>query len=115
MTPAALGALAAAATSLELWIALRALGGDTAAQQAFPYSSAAFGMAWVAAFRFAEPAFSGRMLRAFSFWIGRISYSAYLFHIIVVILLKPRIDAWPIPAQLAVYLAIVCAFSTLFW
>jgi peptidoglycan/LPS O-acetylase OafA/YrhL len=112
---AALAGIAVAATALELWIAFAALTGTHAAQQAFPYSSALFGMAWVVAFRFAEPIFAGRAVRALSFWLGRISYSAYLFHIIAVMLLKPRIDGWPIAAQLAVYLAIVCSFSTLFW
>ena len=112
---AGLGALVVAATALEFWIAVRALTGAHAAQQTFPYSSALFGMAWVAAFWFADPWVGGKAVRALSFWLGRISYSAYLFHIIVVILLKPRIEAWPIAAQLAVYLAIVCSFSTLFW
>ena len=55
------------------------------------------------------------MVRAVSLYLGRISYSAYLFHIIIVMALKPTIAGWPLIAQLALYLAIVCAFSTLFW
>ena len=115
----ALGALscfAVGATALELFIAVHATKGSVLAQQVFPYSSALFGMAWVAFFRAADPAFQRRpRLAAFSFTIGRISYSAYLFHLILIMALKPRIGAWPLPAQLAVYLAGVVAFSLLFW
>src|SRR5271165_1488429 len=111
----ALAALFAGAAAAELWVAGLAVGGGVAAQQAFPYSSALFGMAGVAFFLQADEAFRGRLISAFSFWLGRISYSAYLFHILVVMALKPRIADWPIALQLALYLAIVAAFSTLFW
>src|SRR5271165_3573332 len=111
----ALAALFAGAAAAELWVAGLAVGGGVGAQQAFPYSSALFGMAGVAFFLQADEAFRGRLISAFSFWLGRISYSAYLFHILVVMALKPRIADWPIALQLALYLAIVAAFSTLFW
>ncbi len=112
---AALGALAAAATALELWIALKGVEGSAGAQAVFPYASAAFGMSMVGFFREANPIFMRPRLAAVSFTLGRISYSAYLFHIILVMALKPRIAGWPLIAQLAVYLAIVWAFSTIFW
>jgi len=111
----ALVALVAAATAAELSVAGLAVGGSVAAQQVFPYSSALFGMAGVGLFRQADEAFRGRLVSAFSFWLGRISYSAYLFHILVVMALKPRIADWPIGLQLALYLAIVSTLSTLFW
>jgi peptidoglycan/LPS O-acetylase OafA/YrhL/lysophospholipase L1-like esterase len=103
------------AAALELWVSRLAVGGSVAAQQAFVYTSALFGMAGVGFFRQADEAFRGRLIAAFSFWLGRVSYSAYLFHILVVMALKPRIGDWPIVAQLALYLAIVASFSTLFW
>ncbi len=112
---AALAALVTAATAAEISVAWLAVGGSFAAQQAFPYSSALFGMAGVGFFRQADEAFRGRIVSAFSFWLGRISYSAYLFHIVVVMALKPRIAGWPIALQIALYLAIVSALSTLFW
>ena len=84
-------------TALELVIAVIAVKGGVGAQRAFPYSSALFGMAWVWFFREAEPVFRSSWLRSFSFTIGRISYSAYLFHIILVMALKPRIATWPHP------------------
>ena len=112
---AALGLAALALTALELFIAAIAVKGGIGAQRAFPYSSALFGMSWVWFFREAEPVFRPSWLRSFSFTIGRISYSAYLFHIILVMALKPRIATWPLPAQLALYLAILFAFGLVFW
>jgi peptidoglycan/LPS O-acetylase OafA/YrhL/lysophospholipase L1-like esterase len=112
---AALAVALIAAAAAELWVSRLAVGGSVAAQQAFPYSSALFGMAGVGFFRQADEAFRGRVVAAFSFWLGRISYSAYLFHILVVMALKPRIGDWPIVVQLALYLAIIAGFSTLFW
>jgi peptidoglycan/LPS O-acetylase OafA/YrhL/lysophospholipase L1-like esterase len=112
---AALGALLVISAGLELWIARFAVGGDASAQQAFPFSSALFGMAAVGFFQKGESAFWRPSVRATSFYLGRISYSAYLFHLPIVMALKPRIGDWPILAQLALYLTVVCAFSTLFW
>ena len=111
----ALAALLAAAAALELRLAVLALDGSAAAREAFPYSSALFGMMLVGAFALADGAFRGRVAREFSFYIGRISYSVYLFHIIVVMALKPRIAPWPLAAQFAVYGLVLCSFSTLFW
>ena len=53
--------------------------------------------------------------RRSSFFLGHISYSVYLFHIVIVMALKPLIGGWPLGAQFALYLASVFAFSTLFW
>ncbi len=114
-TFAALAAALGLATALEFGVALGALGGNAVAQQAFPYASALFGVSAVGLFREADPLFKGRVVSAVSFWLGRISYSAYLFHIVIVMALKPRIADWPLLAQLALYVALLCAFSTIFW
>lgn len=103
------------ATALELLVAVRATNGSFVAQTCFPYSSALFGIALIMLLRVAEPVFVRPRLAAFSFTIGRISYSAYLFHLILIMALKPRIGTWPILAQLALYLASIVAFSLLFW
>ncbi len=112
---AALGALLVVATAVEFSVAMLAIGGGGLAQQAFPYSSAVFGMAAVGLFRESDQLFKWRVVSAASFTLGRISYSAYLFHIVIVMTLKPKIADWPLIAQLAVYVAVICAFSTLFW
>ena len=113
---AAIACVAIAATAVEFWIAAHATEGIALAQQAFPYSSALFGMAWVAFFRAADPFFQRTpWLAAFSFTIGRISYSAYLFHLTLIMALKPGTGTWPIAAQIAVYLAGIVVFSLIFW
>ena len=72
-------------------------------------------MTLVGVFALADRAFRGRIVREFSFFIGRISYSVYLFHIIVVMTLKPKIASWPLAAQLALYCFLICSFSAIFW
>jgi len=111
----ALGAAFAAVAAVEFRVAMLALEGARLAQQAFPYASALFGVATVAFFREADGLFKAPWTAALSFYLGRISYSAYLFHIVIVMALKPLITGWPIAAQLALYLATICAFSSVFW
>ncbi len=112
---AALGATLCLMTALEFGVATAALRGSAAAEQAFPYSSALFGMVAVGFFREADPLFEGRLASAIGFFLGRISYSAYLFHLVIVMALKPRIADWPLLAQLALYVALIAALSTVFW
>ena len=103
------------AAALEFGVAMLALEGAALAQQIFPYASALFGVAAVGFFREADGLFRGPRIAALSFYLGRISYSAYLFHIVIVMALKPLVGGWPLLAQLALYVAAICAFSTLFW
>jgi peptidoglycan/LPS O-acetylase OafA/YrhL/lysophospholipase L1-like esterase len=111
----ALGAAFAATAALELRVAMFALGGVRVAQQVFPYASGLFGVAAVIFFREAERLVQGPRVAAVGFFLGRISYSAYLFHIVIVMALKPLAGGLPLPAQLALYVAVICVFSTLFW
>ncbi len=110
-----LGVVLIAATTLEFGVSIHAIGGSACAREFFPYSSALFGMATVGFFREADGLFRGRFASAVGFWLGRVSYSAYLFHLAVAMALKPLIAHWPLDAQLALYLAIVCALSTAYW
>ncbi len=112
---AALALAFAAAAALEFRVATLALEGVRVAHQAFPYASALFGLAAVVAFREADGLFRGPRIAALSFYLGRISYSAYLFHIVIVMALKPLIGAWPLALQLVLYVAAISAFSTVFW
>ncbi len=105
----------AAAAVLEFRVAMFALEGARIAQQLFPYTSALFGIAAVGFFREADGLFKGPRIAAFSFYLGRISYSAYLFHIVIVMALKPVVADLPLAIQLALYVSTICAFSTLFW
>lgn len=100
---------------IELAVAIFAVSGERLAQQAFPYVSAAFGMMLVGVLWRAEGLFRSRAVRGASFFLGRISYSAYLFHLIIIMALKPRLAAAPLAVQLAIYVLAILAFSTLFF
>ncbi len=111
----ALGAALVLAAALEYGAAMLALEGVRSAQLAFPWASALFGVAAVGFFREAGGLLEGPRLAALGFYFGRISYSAYLFHIALAMALKPLIGGWPLGVQLALYVAAICAVSTLFW
>ena len=111
---ALLGALAVAIPA-ELAVAVLAVEGAPLAQRAFPYTSAAFGMILVGGLWRAEGLFRNRAVRAASFFLGRISYSAYLFHLIIIMALKPRLASAPLALQLTIYVVAILAFSTVFF
>ena len=111
----ALVVLLALLVPAEIGVAIFAIGGDVSAQQAFPYVSAAFGMACLGVFHQADNAFRGRFVRGASFYLGRISYSVYLFHLMIVMALKPRIASAPLILQLAIYVVLILALSTIFF
>jgi peptidoglycan/LPS O-acetylase OafA/YrhL len=112
---ASLVALLALFVPAELSVAILAVGGNPSAQQAFPYVSAAFGMVCVGVFHQADAAFRGRLVRGASFYLGRISYSVYLFHLMIVMALKPMIATAPLVLQLAIYVALILSLSTIFF
>jgi peptidoglycan/LPS O-acetylase OafA/YrhL len=111
----ALLALLALSIPAEVGVAMVAVSGDTSAQQAFPFVSAVFGMVCVGVFRLLEDGFRGRFVRSASFYLGRISYSVYLFHLTIVMALKPRIVSAPLVLQLAIYVALMLTLSTIFF
>jgi peptidoglycan/LPS O-acetylase OafA/YrhL/lysophospholipase L1-like esterase len=111
----ALFALLAVAIPAELGVAVRAVEGAPSAQLAFPYVSAAFGMIAVGVVWLSEDLFRNRFVRGASFYLGRISYSVYLFHLILIMALKPMMAAAPLALQLAVYVLAILALSTLFF
>jgi peptidoglycan/LPS O-acetylase OafA/YrhL/lysophospholipase L1-like esterase len=111
----ALLVLLAVAIPLELGVAVLAVGGDLSAQRAFPYTSAAVGMIAVGVVWLSEDLFRNRFVRGASFYLGRISYSVYLFHLILIMALKPMMASAPLVLQLAVYVLAILALSTLFF
>ena len=111
----ALLAALAVAIPAEFAVAILAVGGDPLAQRAFPYASAAFGMILVGVLWRAEGLFRSRAVRGASFFLGRISYSAYLFHLLIIMALKPRLGHAPLALQLTIYLLAILAFSTVFF
>jgi peptidoglycan/LPS O-acetylase OafA/YrhL len=111
----ALLGLLAISVPTELVVAILAVGGDLSAQRAFPYVSAAFGMILVGVVWQAEGLFRNRVVRGVSFYLGRISYSVYLFHLLIIMALKPMIVAAPLALQLAIYMVAILALSTVFF
>ncbi len=111
----ALFVLLAVAIPAELGVAVLAVDGDLWAQRAFPYVSAAFGMIAVGVVWLSEGLFRNRFVRGASFYLGRISYSVYLFHLIIIMALKPMMAAAPLVLQLAVYVLAILALSTVFF
>ena len=112
---AALLALLAVAIPAELGVAVLAVDGDLLAQRAFPYVSAAFGMIAVGVVWLSEDLFRNRFVRGASFYLGRVSYSVYLFHLILIMALKPMMASAPLVLQLAVYVVAILALSTVFF
>ena len=111
----ALFALLAVAIPVELGVAILAVGGDVMAQRAFPNVSAAFGMIAVGVLWRAEGLFHNRVVRGASFYLGRVSYSVYLFHLIVIMALKPLMASTPLALQLTVYVLAILALATVFF
>ena len=111
----ALLVLLAVAIPAELAVTIAAIKGDALAQLAFPYLSAAFGMIAVGAVWMSEGLFRNRFVRGASFYLGRISYSVYLFHLILIMALKPLLASTPLALQLVVYGLAILALSTLFF
>jgi peptidoglycan/LPS O-acetylase OafA/YrhL/lysophospholipase L1-like esterase len=111
----ALLALLAVSIPAELFVAIRAVSGDQLAQHAFPYVSAAFGMICVGVLWRAEGLFRSRVVRGASFYLGRVSYSVYLFHLLIIMALKPMTGSAPLALQLAIYVLTILAFSTIFF
>ena len=111
----ALLALLALAIPAELALAILAVEGAAPAQLAFPYGSAAFGMIAVGVLWQAEGLFRNRIVRGASFFLGRVSYSVYLFHLIVIMALKPLMASAPLALQLAVYGLAILALPAVFF
>jgi peptidoglycan/LPS O-acetylase OafA/YrhL/lysophospholipase L1-like esterase len=99
----------------ELVVAIRAVGGDRSVEQLFPFVSAAFGMICVGVLWRAEGLFRNRVVRGASFFLGRVSYSVYLFHLIIIMALKPALGTAPLAVQLAIYVVATLTLSTVFF
>jgi peptidoglycan/LPS O-acetylase OafA/YrhL len=84
-------------------------------QLLFAFEAALFGMSAVALAYWSSRLVSGRRMSAVCVYLGRISYSVYLFHIMLIMLLRPILADLPVMAQLAVYLAMCVLCSSLFY
>ena len=93
-----------------------AMTGNLLSQQAFPYVTAAMGVSAVALAHKAEFLFMKRKrLADFCRYLGGISYSVYLFHIILIMLLKPKLQNLDLIWQLLAYLSCLVVLCSIFW
>jgi peptidoglycan/LPS O-acetylase OafA/YrhL len=86
------------------------------AEELFPFYAAGFGMAAVALFHALGPLFArSPALARFCIFMGQISYSTYLFHLLVATILMPAVSTWGLGLQIAVYLAVIAVATAVFY
>jgi peptidoglycan/LPS O-acetylase OafA/YrhL len=90
--------------------------GDVLSELLFPYAAAAMGVSAVWLAHRAEFLFAGRKLLAdVSTYLGGISYSVYLFHLILVMILKPKLQHIDLLLQIPIYLTALIVWCSAFW
>jgi peptidoglycan/LPS O-acetylase OafA/YrhL len=81
------------------------------AEHLFPFAAAALGMSAIVFFSSLDPMLKRHTAAvAMAEFLGRVSYTAYLFHTIIATLLYARIAQLPLAAQLWIYLPTVGLF-----
>ena len=86
------------------------------AQHAYPFVSALLGAASIVALYVFRRGFDGeRTLAPICFFLGKVSYTIYLFHMLAILLLRPQIEHLPLAVQLVVYLVLLLAFCAVFF
>jgi len=89
---------------------------STVAQHAYPFVSALLGASTITALYVFRAAFNGaRAFAGVCFFLGKVSYTIYLFHMLAILLLRPQIEHLPLAIQLAVYVALLIAFCAVFF
>jgi peptidoglycan/LPS O-acetylase OafA/YrhL len=86
------------------------------AETLFPFAAAGFGIAAILLAYSARHVFQhSSWLTECSTFLGRVSYSLYLFHLSVAMTIAPRLAGLAVALQVAVYLGICIAFSAVFY
>jgi peptidoglycan/LPS O-acetylase OafA/YrhL len=102
--------------AIGLFLACGSLGVATAyhtsdsafSRQAFPFVAAAFGISAVFLFRQSEFLFVGNVPRKIGIFLGQISYSVYLFHFLLAMIIKPRLTGFDVTLQIVVFADYLC-------
>lgn len=113
-----LAALLAPLTGLLAYGALAAAGGGGAAwpERAFPFAAAGFGIACILlAHAVRTPVQRHAWLAGPALFLGRISYSVYLLHLVVGLLLGPTLDGLPALVQVGLFVLLMTAVSAVFF
>lgn len=108
-------ALAAAALAGGLgWQAT--VDGSRVAQQLYPFAAALLGASVITALYVYRAAFNRLAgIAEPCFFLGKVSYTIYLFHTLAILLLRPAIAHLPITMQLVLYVAALVAFCAVFF
>lgn len=85
--------------------------GSSTAQLLFPYAATGLGLSSIWFFASAFPLNATRWSREIGFLLGRLSYSVYLFHLVLVVILRSTLQGMAFPVQLFVYLVSVTAVA----
>jgi len=89
---------------------------STLARHLYPFAAAFLGAAVIFALvAYRRPLSANPTVEALSFFLGKVSYTIYLFHIIAILLLRPHLEALPLALQLTVYVAALIAFCWVFY
>jgi len=112
----ALAALLVGLSVLGLYLTMWAIAPDGgASRHVFPFVAAGFAMSVIALFYLSSSFFDKPYLGGFCIYLGRLSYSVYLFHIMLILLLRPSLQQLPILAQLGIYVAGCVIFCSIFY
>jgi peptidoglycan/LPS O-acetylase OafA/YrhL len=115
--PATAYFLALLVASFGIFLVTRdAAAGGVFSKHAFPFVAAVFGMLAIHWFSLLNESIQRiPLMTPLSLFLGRISYSIYLFHLVVLLALKAIPTSLDILSQFALYLAILIAFAAGFY
>jgi lysophospholipase L1-like esterase len=89
---------------------------DRLAQHLYPLTSGVFGAVLIGALTRHRDAFQARpAVASLCYFGGKVSYTIYLFHLIVILLLRPHLSDLPMLAQIAIFAAVLVAFCAAFF
>jgi len=87
-----------------------------ASKVAFPFLAAAFGMLTISLFEAFEPVLSrSRILCKLSAYLAQISYSTYLFHLVLLLALKALPVRLALGDEFAIFITVLILFTTAFY
>lgn len=97
------------------WAAYLTIDDSPVAKELFPFAAAAVGVSAVAFFHRAESAFANSTVRNISFYLGHVSYAIYLFNVLLILILKPKLGGIPLAEQIVIYLMALFALASASW
>jgi peptidoglycan/LPS O-acetylase OafA/YrhL/lysophospholipase L1-like esterase len=88
---------------------------DPFSRQVFPFAAPAFGIAAVFLFRQSEFLFAGNISRKIGIYLGHISYSVYLFHLPLAMIIKPLLAGFNIMLQHVIFVGLLVCLTSVIW